>query len=149
MPKAKAAVRQKSSSPEPDNKLTRLAKQLFAAKARKAELEERVKIVNAEILQLERYDLAQLMIDGEIEKHAIAGLGTVYMADEFYATVLADDRPKLYEWLRANGHGDLIKDYVWPSTLTVFARDMAEKNEELPDCLKTAYIPTAKTRRKP
>ena len=147
MPRAKAAVRQKSSSPEPDDKLTRLAKQLFAAKARKAELEERVKIVNAEILQLERYDLAKLMIDGEVEKHSIAGLGTVYLSDEFFASVLKDDRPQLYQWMRDNGHGDIIQDWVFPQTLTAFAKEMAEKNEELPEFIKVAYIPTAKTRR--
>jgi hypothetical protein len=131
---------------KPD-KITLLCKKLFAAKAEKARLEENLKAVNAQILQLATQELAKLMIDGEIELHKVKGLGSVYMSDEFFASVLKDDRPKLYEWMRNNGHGDIIVDWVFPQTLTAFAKEMAEKNEPLPEFVKVAYIPTAKTRR--
>jgi len=121
-------------------------KKLFALKAKKTKIEDQLKEVNKEIVQLSTVTLAKLMGDAEVEKITIKGKGTLYMSDELYASVLKDDRPTLYAWLRKEKCGDIIQDYVFPQTLTAFAKERLLAGKALPDVLKAEYIPTAKTR---
>lgn len=135
-----------AKAPTIQDKITLWGKELFKLKAKKSKLEDDLTAVNKAIQELATGDLAQLMTDSEIEKITIKGKGTVYISDELYASVKKDDRPKLYEWLRGKGHGALIQDYVFPQTLTAFAKEQLGKGEALPDVMTAAYVPTAKTR---
>lgn len=124
-----------------------LGKKLFFLKGKKDKLEDDLKKVNADITELATVQLAKVMEDGEIEKFTVKGRGTVYLKPELYVNVLADDRTKLYAWLRANGHKDLVKDWVAPQTLKAFCNEQIEEGKPLPDVVKATFIPTAKTRK--
>lgn len=52
-----------------------------------------------------------------------------------YASILPDKKPEAYVWLKENDKGDIIQETINSSTLSALAREMAEKNEELPDDL--------------
>lgn len=130
----------------PNEQMQRLGKELFAKKAKKARLEEDLKALNKEIVQIETVDLAKIMQDGEIEKFTIKGKGTVYMADELYTSVLKDDRPKLYAALRASGDEAMITDWVFPQTLNAYIKDRLKNGKSIPDVVKSTWVPTAKTR---
>jgi hypothetical protein len=130
----------------PQEQIIAKGKELFALKAKKAKLEEELKKLNIDIERVAVQELGKLMTDAEVEKVSIKGKGTVYLSDELYASVLKDDRPAMYEWLRKNKCGDIIVDYVFPQTLTAFAKERLQAGKPLPDQLKATYIPTAKTR---
>ena|ERR1017187_2449269 len=132
---------------KPSDKIVELGRKLFALKDSKAELETELSEINDQIKTLATVDLAKLMEDAGVEKTTLAGLGTVYLSNDFFASVNKDDRPALYEWMEANGHGDIIQPYVFPQTLTAFAKELTAKNLPLPECMKCVFIPTAKTRK--
>lgn len=129
------------------DRIASFGQQLFMLKAQKEDLENQLSKVNEQIKQIAEVDLAKLMADAEVEKVVLVKHGTIYLSDVFYASVLKDNREKLYQWMRENGHGDIISDYVHPQTLTAFAKEMTAKQEPLPDLIKVTVIPTAKTRR--
>lgn len=131
----------------PAERIADLGKKLFDKKKLKAQLEEQVKALEAEIKKIATIDLPKLMEDSGVSKLSLDGYGTLYLSNDFYASVLKDDRPKLYEWMRANGHGDIVQDYVFPQTLTAFAKEQIERNAAMPEVLKFSHVPTAKTRK--
>ena len=131
----------------PQEKITDLGRRLFDAKERKDRLETELKEVNEEIKKIAEDELAKIMTDSEIDKISIKGLGTVYMSDSVYASVLKEDRDRLHVWMRENGFGSIISEYIFPQTLTAFAKEMMTKNETLPEILRVTTIPTAKTRK--
>ena len=130
----------------PQEKIIEKGKELFALKARKKKLEEQLTNLNKDITRVAVDELGKLMTDAEVEKIPIKGKGTLYLSPELFASVLKDDRPALYEWMRKNKCGDLIQDYVFPQTLTAFAKERLAAGQPLPEVLKASYIPTAKTR---
>lgn len=131
----------------PGDLILTLGKELFKAKAEKEKLEEALSAINERIKQLATVDLAKLMEDAGVEKQTIKGLGTIYLGSDFYASVLKEDRPKLYDWMREHGHGDIVQDYVFPQTLTAFMREQLGANNPVPEFVKATHIPVAKTRR--
>lgn len=130
----------------PQEQIIAKGKELFALKAKKKKIEEQLTAVNKEIERVAVAELGKLMTDAEVEKVTIKGKGTLYLSDELYASVLKDDRPALYDWMRKNGCADLVQDYVFPQTLTAFAKERLAAGKPLPEVLKAAYVPTGKTR---
>lgn len=126
-----------------------------ALKDKKKRVEDQLKALNIDIMQMENVTLPKLMEDNDIENYKVAGVGTIYLSTEVYANVLKEDRPKLYAWMRQKGHGDMVVDWVFPQSLTAFAKgqltDQAEnglnEGNELPAFVKTTLIPTANLRR--
>lgn len=140
------------STPKP---LAEAAKKLRKLKDDKKKTEDRLTAINKQIVELEQITMPKLMEDNEIDTFKVSGVGTIYLSTEVYASVLKDDRPKLYEWLRENGHGGMITDWVFPNTFTAFVKsqlvDQAEngvtKGNSLPDFVKATKVPTANLRR--
>jgi hypothetical protein len=133
--------------------MTEKAKEFRALKDKKEKLEADLKGVNKQIVQVETIDLPKLMEDNDIEKFSIEGVGTVYVETETYVNVLKDDRDALYSWLREQGHGTLVKDWVFPQTLAAFVKEqknlaVEEGGHELPEFVKVTEVPTARIRRK-
>lgn len=60
----------------------------------------------------------------------LAGIGRIQLASDAYCTVQAGMGEELQEWLRRNGHGDLIKPTVNPSTLKSFVKELAKDAAE-------------------
>src|ERR1035437_6731684 len=93
----------------PDDKIVSLGRKLFALKDDKAHLETQLSEVNDQIKTLATVELAKLMEDAGVEKTTLAGLGTIYLSQVFYASVPANDKPQLFEWMRGNSFGDMIQ----------------------------------------
>lgn len=60
----------------------------------------------------------------------------VYLRHDVQAYVLAADKPAFFEWLRANGAGEMIKEDVHSGTLKSWAKDRLENSAEIPDLVK-------------
>jgi hypothetical protein len=131
----------------PQEKIIEKGKELFALKVKKKKIEESLTAINKDIERVSVQELGVLMTDAEVERVVIKGKGTLYLAAKLYASVLKDDRPKLYAWMKDNGCGDLVQPYIFPQTLTAFAKERLGAGKPLPEVLKAAYVPTAETRK--
>lgn len=129
------------------NKMVEFARRLAELKDKKAALETSLKDVNRELKSLTETEIPEYMDDNEIDKITVEGLGTVYVQQKLYASVLAGDRPALYEHLRETGNEDLIQDWVFPATLTAFCKEQLENGKPVPEMVKATKIPTAILRR--
>ena len=108
-----------------------LADQLRALREQKKNLEERVKALNAEIDALDA-KLVQAMIDQETQSFNRSGK-LFYLKTVTRASAKAGEQERLYQWLKDNGYGDLVKETVNAQTLTGFAKELMEENDdELP-----------------
>jgi hypothetical protein len=57
----------------------------------------------------------------------------VHITVDVLASILKDNRDAAYTWLRKNNHGDIIVEYVFPGTLSAFARTLIEETgKDLP-----------------
>jgi hypothetical protein len=130
------------------SKLIEAAREFRALKDEKEGLEASEKLVNARIKQLETEIIPQLMDENSIDKFTVEGVGTIFQQVKVYASVKAEFTETFHNWLRENGHDDLIKPTVHPSTLKSFAQEQLEAGEELPEWLTAYKVPTAMLRRK-
>jgi hypothetical protein len=130
------------------SKLSELARRLRALKDQKESLESQVKEINKEIVRIAQTDLPQLMEDLDEDKFSVPEVGTVYLKNELYVSVLKDDREKLHDWCHENGHEALIVPHIHPATLQAFCKEQLEAGNALPDIVKATFVPTAVIRRK-
>lgn len=127
--------------------LATMVRQFRELRDRKDELKSLVTDNNKALKNLAEQILPEYMEENEIDKITIEGAGTVFVKQELYASVLAGDREALYEWLRDTGNEDLVKDWVFPATLTAFCKDQLEYGKPVPEMVKATKIPTAILRR--
>jgi hypothetical protein len=106
----------------------------------RSRVEKRVKELTTEVIP-------QMMDENDVEKFTIEGVGTIYVSTEVYAYVKKEDEAQFFAWLRENGNGDIIREYVFPKTLQSFAKEQLGNGVDLPEFLKAAKVPTAKLRR--
>lgn len=66
-----------------------------------------------------------------LESARISGVGTLSLAAD--AWIGTKDQSALFQWLEANGHGDLITETVNASTLKAFMKECLRNGEEIPD----------------
>lgn len=128
--------------------LTQAVKQLREIKDRKDLLEAELKEVNGEIRRLSEQVIPEMMDDQDIEKLTVEGVGTCYLSTKIYANVKAENKEQFYSWLTENGHGDLIREHVFPASLNAFAKEQLQEGKALPDFLEARLYPTATIRRK-
>jgi len=129
-------------------RMTELAKEFAELRDRKDGLEAALKNTNKLLKHLRETTIPEYMDDNDIDKITIEGVGTVFTQTKMYASVNAGDREALYEALRKSGDEDLIKDWVFPATLTAWAKEQTENGLPVPEMVKTALIETAMLRRK-
>ena len=128
--------------------LIEAAKELGALRDQKEELEARLKEINKAKTELETQKLPKMMEDAEVEKMTIEGVGTLYTQAGVYASVLAADREMAYDWLRENGHGDIVKETVHHQSLTAWVKEMLGDGNEVPEFFNAKPTTTARLRKK-
>lgn len=131
-----------------NTKLADLARELQSVRDRIEEVEEELKNLNARKKEIAEVILPAAMDDMDEDKFSVPGLGTVYLTHKVFAHVKAEDRERLYEWLRETGNGAMVKDWVFPQTLNSFAKDALGESRPLPEFVTAAIVPTATIRRK-
>lgn len=131
-----------------NDRLTGLARRFRELKDRKDSLQSELKECDEELQRIETELLPQAMDENDIEKFTVDGVGTIYTQMKVYAYVKKDNEAEFHQWLRDEGHGDLIKAYVFPATLSAFAKEQLEQGNDLPDWFKAAKVETAMIRRK-
>lgn len=84
--------------------------------------------------------LRQVTIPDEMDSAGISsanfpGIGRLTLTADLFAGIQPEQQQAAYQWLQENGHGDLIKDYVHPSTLKAFIKELMEGGEILPEAI--------------
>ena len=111
-----------------------LADQLVELRERKGRLQDELKAVNAEIENVDR-QLAEAMTWEELQSFSRDGR-LFYLKTETYVSPTAGARPRLIEWLKENGFGDIVQETVHHRTLSATVREMLDEDDELPDGLE-------------
>ena len=111
--------------------LFELADQLRALRDKKAEAEQRVKEINAEIDEVD-YRLSELMADTETQNFTRAGM-MFCLTTKTRASATAGRKEELFKALRGEGYGDLVYETVNANSLSAFVKEqMAENGDALP-----------------
>lgn len=85
-----------------------------------------------------------LMENLELDEFNVPDIGRVELRQEVYAHVNKEHTATFHQWLKDNGHADLVVPYVFPATLKAFASEQLGQGVALPDFMGSAFVPTAK-----
>lgn len=133
---------------DPTKQVIAHAKRLAKLRDQKEELENKLKEINKEKADLEQNVLPKMMEDYEIEKMSIDGVGTLFTKQGVYCRILAEEREMAQQWFKDHGHGDIVKEYIFPQTLTSWVKEQFEEGREVPSFLAAKPTTTAQIRRK-
>ncbi len=111
-----------------------LADRLKILREHKADVENWLKETNAQIEQVEQ-ELVNAMITEEMQNF-VRGGQMFYLTTKVYANAVPERKPELFQWLKANGYGDMVQETVHSQTLAAFIREQLEEAEELPPDLQ-------------
>ena len=127
--------------------ITDLTKELRELTDHVEEIEEQIKTAKQRIQILKTAAIPEAMEDADVSKLTVKGVGTISVKTEVYATILKEDRPRWYQWLRENGNADLIVPWVFPGTQKAFIKERIATGQSYPDFCDVSLIPTATLRR--
>lgn len=116
------------------------------ANAKAKELKKRYDEIRLEKVP-EAMAAAGLVSDAAKGSYTLPDGRKVILSNRFYASVKKPDQESFMDWLRENGHEDLIKETVHSQTLTAWAREQAEAGNPLPPEV-AVYVETAASIRK-
>lgn len=89
----------------------------------------------------EIFDTLRLMVLPEkmdeegISTITVAGVGRATLQSDIYFSIPATTKDDAYQWLRDNGHGDIIQETVNSSTGKSWAKEMLKGGKILPENL--------------
>ncbi len=109
-----------------------LADRLKALRDEKKTLEQHLKDVNAKLDEADAA-LSQIMTDTETQNFTRSG--TLFcLNNTVRASATAERKDKLFEALRAEGHGGLIYETVNANSLSAFVKEQIAENDETLPC---------------
>ena len=75
-----------------------------------------------------------MMLSEELQNFSRNGR-VYYLRTDTYVSAIADRKPDLIDWLKANGLGELVQETVHPRTLTATVKELLEEEGDLPEGL--------------
>jgi len=112
--------------PELIKEMVSVKDELEIAKAAKTKLEEIHDILRLLVLP-------EKMDDEDVSTLTVPGVGRASIQSDIYFSIPADQREPCYEWLRENGHGDIIQETVNSSTGKSWAKEMMKLGKPIPE----------------
>lgn len=120
---------------------------LIEARDRYKNLSEQAKEAKAEYDRLSIEVVPELLSDSGLESVS-TGDTVVYTREDLYANVDAAERGVFAAELRKMGEGDIITEYVFPTTLTAWAKDRLEEGLSIPSQVNLRRVVRAVPRKK-
>lgn len=113
-------------------------KDLAALQKRYQDLDESAKAVKATFYKFFDFIRTNVLPERMEEEgfeggFKIEGVGRVNLLSDVYCSVPAPMKPKAYEWLEDNGHGDLIQPTINSSSLKALAKRKMRDSDPLPE----------------
>lgn len=81
--------------------------------------------------------LPEVMEANGVENVKIADVGKVTLTSMMNVSIPKDNRIAFYDWLRENGHGDIIQEQANASTVKALIKEQLSNGEEIPEDLVT------------
>lgn len=106
--------------------ITELAKRYDELQTKHEEQSDILKAISTEWEALET-ELLEAMAEEGVNSVRLDGIGLISMSVSNYLSVNAANKPGFYEYLKAAGHGGLLKEEVNPKTLTAFLKGHLEE----------------------
>lgn len=126
---------QEEASPKP---IFALADRLTKLLARKKEIDQMWKSVNAEIETVNEMLTAE-MVNNELQNFKRNNI-TYYLQTQYFASIVAEEsaQDQLFDNLRKEGFGDIIKETINPQTLKAFVKEQITTSDEgeLPEYMR-------------
>lgn len=117
-----------------DDSMFTLAESLSALRDDKEALEARLEKVKAAIDEI-NYKLSEMMASTETQNFTRGGRMYILQTKTF-ASPVAAQKDELYQALKDNGFGDMVRETVNANSLTAFVKEqMAENTDALPPWL--------------
>jgi len=111
--------------------LQTLLRAFYRAKIGYKSLEEALKVIYHLKDRLDKNVVPQRIEDSGFDKVQVAAIGqSFYPLVKYSASII--DKSKGFDWLRANGAGELITETVNAGTLASFCKDMIENENKEP-----------------
>jgi len=92
--------------------LASLARQIQEEEGNIAKLEDTLKQAKKKLLKLTDEDMPAVMQEVGMNKFELDDGSMVEVKPTYGASILVDNRPQAYDWLRENGYDDIIKNNV-------------------------------------
>jgi hypothetical protein len=119
-----------------------LARQIRDKEENVKSLEQQLKDEKKALLKLTDEDMPAMLAEIGISSFSLDDGSQVEVKQTYGASILVDNRPKAYEWLRDNGYDDIIKNTV----LCQFGRGEDDQASAFAAfAQKQGYVPEQKT----
>ncbi len=112
-----------------ENKMRALADELKKHLDKKKELKYTLKGTEEKI-QVLSDKMIELLDEQEIKQIKFEGLGTFFIKGSSFPSV--EDEGEMLQWIKDNGHGDIIKTGVQAQTLRAFCNSLQSEGKPLP-----------------
>lgn len=104
------------------------------------DLDKQRKLLNAKLEHMSRTVIPELLDAKKVKNITLDDLRVRFSKNVRISASIAD-KPAAYQWLRDNGHGDLVTETVNASSLSSFAKEyVTETQQDLPECFKVSTM---------
>jgi hypothetical protein len=111
--------------------LYQLLDRYHGLKDRKTALEDELKAINAAVETVNDV-LVDKFVESETTKVSKGGF-TYHMNTRLFASPKEGCKAELYDWLKVNGYGDLVKETVYAQTLSSQVKEWKEVDGAIPE----------------
>jgi len=118
--------------PTPEGELHELACRMKTLQERKAELEEILKNVNADLDEIRLKKIPAKMESLGVQTISFAGLGRLQLAADLFASTREGQKGAAMQWLRDCGYGDMISETYNASSIKALFRRMIADGADVP-----------------
>ena len=115
-----------------DNGLLVLATRMRAIQARMDDMDIEWKALTKELDEIRLKLIPDLMNEEGIRTVTFDGIGRVQLAADLYVSIIGNEG-ETYEWMKDNGYGGVVVEYIHPSTLKAIIKEGMEAGREFPE----------------
>ena len=115
-----------------DNGLLVLATRMRAIQARMDDMDIEWKALTKELDEIRLKFIPDLMIAEVIRTVTFDWFGRVQLAAVLYVSIIGNEG-ETYEWMKDNGYGGVVVEYIHPSTLKAIIKEGMKAGREFPE----------------
>jgi len=113
--------------------LPELAQAQVDVKALMDELKKASSVQQKAFDHLRLHRVPEMMESMGVDNVKLTDIGRLSTRAEIYASIMPEMKEDAYDWLRENGHGDLIKGTVNAGSLKALLKEQIREGEIIPD----------------
>ena len=92
--------------------VAQLAQKISHQEATVAELEAKLRQAKKDLYKMSDHELSQMLMEMGVSSFKLQDGSEVEIKKTYGASIPVDKREEAFEWLRQNGHGDMVKNIV-------------------------------------